>query len=738
MAPGRTLSSPMPPNPPLVPIDSIAAAREPNQSDRFLRSIADHLPNYLSYWDRSGICQFANQRYLDLFGLTLQQVRGLSAAQLIGPQAAAEIADDVAAALAGQYRQRERVRQHQGQPMHLWVQFVPDLDDDQVKGYFVLGTDITPLKLAERELQTLNEELSLARDRAEAGTLAKSAFLSNVSHEIRTPLNAIIGLTHLMQRDNRETVHAERLGRLDQAAQHLLDVLNDVLDLSKIEAGKLALAASDFRLAAVVSKVCLMVADQARAKGIELVFEVDPSLPEAVCGDQTRVVQALLNLVSNAVKFTEAGSVVVRLTRQSQRGAGVAIRFLVSDTGIGVPPDKLSSLFTLFEQADLATARRFGGTGLGLAITRRLAELMGGEVGVSSQIGVGSQLWFSARFESAAAVGRARGTAASSSPVGRASVPIDQSVNDQAVERRALGRGRRSFHGLRVLLAEDNLINQEVALELLRIAGLNVDLAADGARAVDMARASAYDLILMDVQMPLLDGLQATREIRRMAQHVATPIVAMTANAFEGDRLACLASGMNDHLAKPVDVEALFDQLNRWLPEADLTMPDALPEAWAGASTNAGASDLAQKIELEPASRFSTVEGLDVTQTLVYLPGRDDILERVLGHFCGSYRNGLDELKEHIGQHRHAAAQRLVHALRGACGAVGAVALSAQAQTLEDLLLAAAEGEPPPPTALHHLASDLERNLLRLVAVIKVRLRPAGESATESAAAPAR
>ncbi len=831
-------------------------APEHGQSDRFLRSIADHLPGYLSYWDRDDICQFANQRYLDLFGMSMEQVRATPAADLIGAQASAEIAEDVAAVLQGQHRQRERVRWHQGQAMHLWVQFVPDWHDAEVKGYFVLGTDITPLKQAEHELQALNEALILARDRAEAGNLAKSNFLSNVSHEIRTPMNAILGLTHLMQRDNRDPVPAGRLGKLARAAQHLLDVLNDVLDLSKIEAGKLSLEPADFHLNAVLSKVCLLVAEQAKAKGLELVFDVNEQLPAAMHGDEMRLVQALLNLVGNAVKFTASGSVLVRVTPVDDGPAGKLLRFAVRDTGMGVPADRLADLFTLFGQADAGTARRFGGTGLGLAITRRLAELMGGQVGVSSQAQVGSEFWFTARLQVAHALDHGdtqplmpatrvlliddlpeardanlalalrmgmQATACASvqdaqallSQAHAAGRPIDlvlldfpmpgasdlpavrqlcqsgpvpwpptvllttrdaptlfnqarqagcagvwpkpllqdewrthlldwrageqaqstgrsalQAGQTPATERRAAGRMRRSFHGFKVLLAEDNPINQEIALELLSTAGLLVDLASDGAQAVKMARLGQYDLILMDVQMPVLGGLQVTREIRRMTQHLRTPIVAMTANAFAADREACLAAGMNDHVAKPVDVGALFSCLHRWLPWRDGAPSAATDEPLAGRAVSVHHAVPTAK----PASRFSGIDGLDVQLTLFYLPGRDDILERVLAQFCRAYAQGLAVLHEHIEHGQFEAAHRMVHALRGACGAVGATGLSRQAQTLDELLRAATSGSAPS-AALGLLATDLDRSLQRLTVAIQGQLQ--GQLGTAAVAATA-
>ncbi len=432
---------------------------------------------------------------------------------------------------------------------------LPDPTRRLIRGSFI---DITERRRAQQELAAHRErleELVAERTRAlevvlhqaEAANQAKSTFLANMSHEIRTPMNAIIGLTHLLRRDRPAPGQAERLDKIQFAATHLLSIINDVLDISKIEAGKLELEDTSFHMGAILDHVRSLVAEQAQAKG--LVIEVDGGqVPIWLRGDPTRLRQALLNYSSNAVKFTERGVITLRAVLLADHGKELRVRFEVQDSGIGIAAGKLPSLFQAFEQADTSTTRQYGGTGLGLAITRRLALLMGGEAGAESEPGRGSTFWFTARLR-------------------RAEDPMPPNARERVGDD-GEAELRRLHSGARLLLAEDDAINQEVALALLESAGLVVDVANNGFEAVEMASATDYDLILMDMQMPLVDGPTATRAIRQEPGRAHTPILAMTANAYSEDRLICQDAGMNDFVTKPVNPNAFYKVLCKWLTQA--------------------------------------------------------------------------------------------------------------------------------------------------------------------------
>jgi len=423
---------------------------------------------------------------------------------------------------------------------------------------FIVGNriDITARKQAEaelelhrRHLETLvrdrTSELTVAKEAAEAANIAKSVFLANMSHEIRTPMNAILGMAHLLRRGNVTSEQASRLEKIDTAAHHLLATINDILDISKIEAGKFVLDEAPVVLETLLANIVSIMSESARNKGIRLRTEVD-AVPWRLVGDPLRLQQALLNYASNAVKFTDAGSVTLRIVKLHEAPGSVLLRFEVEDTGIGISAETQRQLFKAFEQADSSTTRKYGGTGLGLAITRRLAELMGGGVGVESRPGAGSTFWFTACLRT------------SSEEVAKVQVADIDAEAD--IRRRYLGR--------QVLVVDDEPINREIAKLHLEQAGLYVDQADDGAEAIAMARKTPYSLILMDMQMPNIDGLEATRTIREIPGYGQTPIIAMTANAFAEDKARCMDAGMNDFLIKPFDPLGLYAVSLRWLDRA--------------------------------------------------------------------------------------------------------------------------------------------------------------------------
>jgi len=535
-----------------------------DSEERFSRMFREHAAIMVLIEPASGAIVDANEAAQRFYGYPRNVLLGMNIID-ISTLSADICKDNRYAVLAG--TEQNFVFPHRiasGETRTVEVHSAPITVDGSTLIFSVIH-DITERKLVEQELERhrnhLEElvvartaELAEARDAAEAANRAKSVFLANMSHELRTPLNGIIGMTELARRRADDPVLIEQLEHSAKATRHLLAIINDILDISRIEADRLTLEDNDFKLTEVIGDTVLLHQPRALDKGLALSVEFSPLLPEFVRGDALRLKQTLINFLDNAIKFSEHGEIHVRAfpVLEEETSDGPLLRFEVSDQGIGLTPEQQARLFQPFSQADDSTTRRFGGTGLGLTIATRIARMMGGETGVISEYGKGSTFWLTARLGKS---NKSRFTASE----GHFESGTDATRRQFPVRHR-------------ILVAEDDAVSQEVIRMLLDDAGLEADIAANGREAVERARNGGYALILLDVQMPVMDGLEACRHIRSVPDARHLPILAMTANAFAEDRERCLAAGMNDHIAKPFDPDALIATLRRWLEPQ--TWPD--------------------------------------------------------------------------------------------------------------------------------------------------------------------
>ena len=547
-----------------------------------------------------------------------------------------------------------------------WVRERAEIEfGDKNQAVLAIGTvqEITQQKLIETELEQhrfhlenlvnlRTSELEEAMQAAETANRAKSTFLANMSHEIRTPMNAIIGLTHLLRKDISNPKHRAQLLKVGDAAQHLLSIINDVLDLSKIEAGKFNMEYIRFSPIRIVDHVMSMLGERAAVKGLFFRCEVETTLPRLLMGDPFRLQQVLLNFVNNAVKFSDQGTIIIRVKSADMptKPGRIAVCFEVEDEGIGLSKEQQSRLFKAFVQADDSTTRKYGGTGLGLAIIKRIADMMDGQAGVESELGVGSRFWMIAQLGL-----------------------CDQDTYEESVIAPNPDRNldtvlKQHFSGVRILVAEDDPVNQEVAKELLLDAGFIVDLAANGVEVMELLQNGDYALVLMDMQMPIMDGIETTFAIRKLPNKAALPIIAMTANAFEEDRQLCLHAGMNDHIGKPVDPEKLYQVLLRWLPAVTFAKPPAVIDTLAS-------DDYLQILEQIPY--------LDVSIGLRAVRGNLLHLANLLKIFVETHQHDMALIREHINKAEYQDARRIVHTLKGITATLGAPILQQAAMELE-------------------------------------------------------
>ncbi len=798
------------------------ASEQAHREQATMSSLINSIPDAIFYKDPQGIYLGCNEAFAELVNQTVAGVIGRTDHQLLDKDWA-----DAVCALDRDIlsRMEKSSREH-------WVDYkdgrrelfetvkAPFRDQEGLLlGIMGIGRNMTLRKKAE-------DEVHRAREIAEEATQMKSGFLANMSHEIRTPMNAIIGMSHLALKTDLTARQRDYISKVQSSGQHLMGIINDILDFSKVEAGKLTIEQADFELDKVLDNVANLIAEKCSAKGLELVFDIAPDVPQTLVGDSLRVGQILINYANNAVKYTERGELVIAVRVSARTAAGVLLHFSVRDTGIGLTEEQISRLFQSFSQADSSTTRKFGGTGLGLAISKNLASLMGGEVGVSSVYGKGSDFWFTvqlglsrihkrtllpnpdlrgrralvvddndhargvirAMLESmtfkvsdlatgAAAVEAVRAAHSAAQPfdvvyldwrmpgmdgmeaarqiraLGLSPEPVLVMVSaygreEMIKEAGLLGirvvlvkpvtpsmlfdttmealSGRRSearvngpaasadiellapVRGARILLAEDNEINQQIACELLRDAGFVVEVAENGQIALEMVQRAAYDLVLMDMQMPVMDGLSATTAIRNISRLHALPIVAMTANAMAGDRRSCLEAGMNDFVSKPIDPESFWHMLVKWIPPRDTPLSPSASPTSSRCIKSTGDAELPEGIT-----------GLDVRVGLSHMMGKKPLYLAMLGKYVAGQKACTRTIREALDSGDWAGAQRLAHTLKGLSGTIGATQITACADEVETAIR---QQQPRP--GIDRAITRLEEPLAKLMHDLEAWLPP--------------
>lgn len=780
-------------------------------SRQFMESVLENLQAAVYVKDLDGRYTYLNKHWEDMTGFNREDCIGKNAKEIYNNELGDTYDKNDLEVIRLQKTQiSEEISANQAVKRTYLSTKVPMKQNGNIVGLCSISTDISLRKQME-------EALFEAKMVAEEAAKSKSDFLANMSHEIRTPMNAILGMGYLIEKTDLSEKQKDYIDKIKQSGQHLLGIINDILDFSKIEAGKLNIESINFKLDEVLDNLTNCSSEKCLEKGLELVFDIAPDVPNELCGDPLRIGQILINYVNNAIKFTDSGEIVVKIRKEQELTNEFILKFEVHDTGIGLTNDQRSKLFQSFHQGDTSTTRKYGGTGLGLAISKNLADLMGGEVGVESVIGEGSNFWFTTRFTTPQQIEESpisykimnnvralvvddnhQARLILSSMLKSMSVKVDETgsgknaiemilSNDQGndpydiifidmqmphlngiqtIERlnqrglhktpkyvmvtgygredvffeakrvgievvlvkpvnlwilyettlRILGttpqnganeistavvstqnKNQKEVFKSKILLVEDNELNQQVAIEILEEGGFAVDVADNGQKAVAMVNADRYDLVLMDMQMPILDGLEATKQIRMTRQFKDLVIIAMTANAMAGDRERCIAAGMNDYLPKPIDPSELFKMMARWIPSYNNRYHLIENKV---AATNAISET--NKLDLR-------ITGLDVEQGLKRVLGKKKSYLKLLRKFVCGQKNMIYDLEQAIKDGDYSTAERLIHTLKGAAGNIGAIMIQESAIILETAIR-----EYPNKDTLKELIGDLNIQLNNL------------------------
>jgi two-component system sensor histidine kinase/response regulator len=635
-------------------LQDITRRKQDEAQLRKLSLAVEQSPNSNIICDTNGVIEYVNAAFSAITGYSAKESLGHKAGFIKSGETPPETYQDLWQTLKnGQVWQGEFINRRKNGELYDDFSIISPLrqPDGQITHYISIQKDITQKKLIEKELDlhrrnlealvlTRTRELIVAKMQAEAANQAKSDFLANISHEIRTPMNAIIGFNALCIRSGVNEKQKDYLTKIGSAALSLLQLLNDVLDHSKIEAGQMTLESIPVNIEQLVATTTTLLETQAAEKGLKIDVDIAPNINRmSLLGDELRLRQVLLNLCSNAVKFTAHGEIHIRCQVELCSSTSVSLLFSVQDSGIGISPEQIDMLFQPFTQADTSTTRRFGGTGLGLSICRGLVENMGGRIWVESKINSGSTFFFTAQL----GVGD-----------GNEAAPVPLASLEQEMLR---------LRGVRILLVEDNAFNQQVISEMLAESGVLVETANNGLEALRQLEMQRYDAVLMDIQMPVMDGYTACQLIRQNPAFKVLPIIALTANASQSEKLRCEQVGMNDHLAKPIDPELLFASLLRWIKQVE---PVATTEVVA-------------------ASALPDLPGINAAPVINRMRGNVLAYRRLHGLFCQQFQDSASSLQQALAAGDFEAARRLAHTAKGAAGTVGADELSAVSAKLEEL-----------------------------------------------------